>query len=468
MQSVPPPDNSTPQARAFRRSVPIRIGAYSFFLGGAVAARLFDIYPLPVPPVLGITIAECLVLLLVRRRAESSIRWASGYLVFESMCETAILYYLGDVRLGVAAFVYGFELLNSGLLLTRRGHLFFANLFAAFFVVLVLLESGEVIPRHALEIDQVPLVSILVVVICLNTSALLYISPMRATSQAREAELAFAREDLRIYAAQLEERVHTRTEELATAYRSLREKDAELRDFIVAVTHDLKNRVNAIVLVGAMLDDCEGLRLTAAGRVELQELGERANEIEDMLRDLLESFSITSALESPTDVDLTELVRNALDMLGPQIAAKNVRVRVQPLPTIRGQRDKLGHLFCNLLSNAAKYVPAVGGSIGVAAVDEGETVVVCIEDNGIGVPSDWQTAIFEIFRRAPEQAIDGHTVNGSGIGLAVVKRVAETHGGTVWVESEPGRGSRFYVRLARGTASQAGDAAGPASRTATG
>jgi signal transduction histidine kinase len=101
----------------------------------------------------------------------------------------------------------------------------------------------------------------------------------------------------------------------------------------------------------------------------------------------------------------------------------------------------------NLLGNAVKYTPR-GGAIEVTGQHDHEATIFCVRDTGIGIASDFHARIFELYGQVPGQGNgDGGASNGTGVGLAVVKRIVDSHGGRVWVESAPGEGSRFGVRL---------------------
>src|SRR5262249_39248175 len=186
--------------------------------------------------------------------------------------------------------------------------------------------------------------------------------------------------------------------------------------------------------------------LSGEGREDLERIVRLAGGTEDMIRDLLRLFEITSAFEAPVHVDLGVLVSQALDTLKPQIASKRVQVHVGALPGVRGQPRKLAHVMTNLLSNAIKYVPRVRGRIDISAERSDTFVLLCVRDNGIGIPEAYQARIFDLFRRVPveEQRVEGLEVSGTGVGLAVAKRIVDDHGGAIWVESQPGAGSRFY------------------------
>src|SRR5207247_6268804 len=146
---------------------------------------------------------------------------------------------------------------------------------------------------------------------------------------------------------------------------------------------------------------------------------------EEMIRDLLELFRITSQREAPAWAELGALVERALETLGPQSAAKGVRVEIGPLPRVWGQARKLGHVVSNLLGNAVKYVAAEQGEIAVLGGAENGSVCLSVRDNGIGIPPAYHRGIFELFGRVPgrEQEVDGRAVGGTGVGLAIVKRI---------------------------------------------
>jgi signal transduction histidine kinase len=174
-----------------------------------------------------------------------------------------------------------------------------------------------------------------------------------------------------------------------------------------------------------------------------------------MIRDLLSLFRITSSPEHPAEVDLYALARQAVDDLRPQIGAKDARLEVEPLPTVWGQPRKLSHVFANVLENAVKYVPTGTGRIHVDARIENGAAIVCVRDNGVGIAPEYQARIFDVFGRVPdrEQQVDGRSVGGSGVGLAIAKEIVAAHGGHIWVESAPGAGSAFFLRLPRSPSS---------------
>jgi signal transduction histidine kinase len=261
----------------------------------------------------------------------------------------------------------------------------------------------------------------------------------RLKLEAANTELGHAGQALRDANRALEEKA-----------RALEAKQDELRAFVYTVTHDLKNPLAAILLLGDLIRERDGELLTAEGRDDLDRLVHLAGATEDMIRDLLNLFRITSSQEEVAEVDLNGLVAHAVQTLRPQILAKRVELEVSALPPVLGQNRKLGAALTNLLSNAVKYVPAGRGRVTVSGDVLNGKVRLCVRDNGIGIADAYQRNIFELFGRVPasEQVVDGRSVEGTGVGLAIVKRSVEACGGSVWVESAVGEGSRFYVELA--------------------
>jgi signal transduction histidine kinase len=154
---------------------------------------------------------------------------------------------------------------------------------------------------------------------------------------------------------------------------------------------------------------------------------------------------IVSEPEPVETVDLGAVTAQALEVLQPHIAARSVEVDVtSPLPAIPGQATKLRHVVANLVGNAIRFVPRGSGRVDISAARDGQWVVLAVRDNGVGIPAEYHQAIFDMVRRVPDG--DGQHA-GSGMGLAIVKRIVETHGGQTWVDSVPGEGSVFTVRL---------------------
>ncbi len=438
-------------AERFRHSVPIRLGAYWAFLGGAVLCTALQLYPMPIIAMGVVTLTEAVVLGLSYRAAAGSRLMAGAYLAFEGICQTILFWFCGDLRLGVAPIVYTFELINPGLYLGRLAHFVVANGLGALYSLLILLEQTGVL---ALIWSEVPVwrpdlggASVVLVFASMNVAAI-FVSETRRLLEGRTLDLVFAKQALQEHSAELEHRVQERTAALERSYRDVQRQSDELQAFVYAVTHDLKNPLSAILLTADLALKRNGGALPTECREDLGQIMRMAGHTEDMIRDLLGLFSITSTQEPADRVELERLVSDALTTLRPLIQAKNVRVDVGPLPACRGQPTKLAHLIGNLLANAVKYVSPIGGHVDVTATVEGDFLELSVSDNGPGIPEEYHERIFDLFTRVPEtERSTGNDEPGTGVGLATVRQVVAMHGGSVWVESSPGAGACFRVRL---------------------
>lgn len=437
----------------FRHSVPIRVGAYWVLCVGCALFALSGIYPFPIAIIGTVTVVETAVVAIVYRRAASSRGWAWAYLAFEGLCQTLIFHVSGDLRIAFAPIVYTFELLNPGLRLDRKGHFFVANGFVLLFAVMV---SGEALGGLAVSAtpeltmsQPVRTSTIAIMFLCLNVAAF-FISTARELFEARSSALDFARQGLVEYSSALEERVKRRTAELEESYRSLELTASELRTFIYNVTHDLKNPFNAILLTAELLVDRHGPQLDDDAKRDLREIARTAGHGESMLRDLLDVFRITALDEARGRVDVDELVADAIAILRPQMMERRVEVVARSLPVVWGQPKKLSHVVTNLLSNAIRHAPRVTGMVEISGTRQGPHVFLRVRDNGGGIAPEYHQRIFELFGRVPAPLADveqASSPSGTGVGLALVKRIVEEHDGHVWVESRPGDGATFVVRL---------------------
>jgi signal transduction histidine kinase len=443
------PDGQLSHHDVFRHSVPIRLAAYWVLAAGCLFFSLVGLYPFPRLPILLVTLLETGVLAATYRGAMASRPMALSYLGAEGLCQTAIFHFCGELRLGVAPIVYTFELLNPGVRLGRAGHFAVANGFAALFAFLVLAEHLGLVALA--EPPPWAMASVLVVLLELNVAAV-FVSETRRVLEDRAVELAFARDELRSQSADLERRVTARTAEVEASYRALQDQANEHRTFVYTVTHDLKAPLNAILLRADRIDEREGTTLARESRADLSRIKSLAERGEAMLRDLMAHFEVSESPEPPDMVDLATTVRRALEPLESAIASKRLHVQISELPAVWGQPKKLTHVFGNLLSNAVKFTPTAGGRITVESHSDDGNVVICVADNGPGIPAGYERTIFNLFARVPTSDGDaGYAAGppGTGLGLAIVRRIVEQHHGAVWVESPPGEGSRFYVRLPR-------------------
>jgi signal transduction histidine kinase len=144
-------------------------------------------------------------------------------------------------------------------------------------------------------------------------------------------------------------------------------------------------------------------------------------------------------------VDVCELVQEVAAGMAAQMADHSLVLDLEGQDlVVAADAGQMERVVVNLLSNAIKYSPG-GGTIRIAAHADGEQVTLLVSDKGIGIPEDEQQRVFERFYRVENEIT--RQVAGVGLGLAVCRGIVEAHGGSIWVESEPGRGSTFYVSL---------------------
>ena len=177
---------------------------------------------------------------------------------------------------------------------------------------------------------------------------------------------------------------------------------------------------------------------------DFNRIAEAADKMGILLSELLELSRIGRIANPPEEVDLNKLVQDALETLDGRIRERNVTVTVVPnLPIVYADRNRLREVLENLIDNAAKYM---GGQacplVEIGKRESGTETILYIKDNGIGIEPQFHTKIFGLFEKLSAVG------EGSGIGLALVKRIIEVHGGRIWVESEGlGKGSTFCFTI---------------------
>ncbi len=236
-------------------------------------------------------------------------------------------------------------------------------------------------------------------------------------------------------------RIEEQREELV---HDLEAKNAELERFAYTVSHDLKSPLVTIKGFLGLLESDVLRGDTAALRRDLAHIHNAADRMAGLLRDLLELSRIGRVVNPPEVVPLSELVREAVQVLGGQIAERGGEVRVPSgLPEVYGDRLRLLEVFQNLIDNALKFSgDQAKPCVEVTARVQGSEVVCSVRDNGIGIAPRYLETIFGLFNRLDNK------VEGTGIGLTLVKRIIEEHGGRIWATSEgEGHGATFTFTL---------------------
>jgi len=411
------------------------------YLSFVAGTRRVFLFPLAeVAPLFAVTILLNLILALTARWWSGRRRALFIQLAFQAMGVMFILHRLGGVMMGALLVTGAFPVILAEMFGVSVFGI--ANVLTASYAVLVWAESSQ-LREVGVGTDQQ---------VAFAVMAFLVFNWLGIYTNRYSHQLGRLAENLRQKVAERTRELTTANQQLAANARALQAKQEEFRDFVYAVTHDLKGPVNAILLTADLLAQRVGAGLDAESRQELDRIVRLAGATEDMIRDLLDLFRITSLSEDPDWVELSRVTEAAVERLRPKLLAKHARVEVNGLPRVWGQPSKLARVVANLLDNAVKYVPAGRGRIEIAGGLENGHVVLTVRDNGIGIPEPYRHSIFDLFVRVPpdEQLVEGEAVPGSGVGLNVVKRIVETHGGTVAVESAVRGGSCFTVRLPAG------------------
>ncbi len=246
-----------------------------------------------------------------------------------------------------------------------------------------------------------------------------------------------AEEELRRLNAELDQRVTERTLEL-------NQVNQDLESFAFSVSHDLRVPLRAIEGFSRILLEDYADKLDAEGQRLLNVVGDSTVKLSRLIDDIL-TFSRTGRAElRSAPVDMVALVRDTLsDTLARAVAGRKLAINIGALPDAHGDKAMLQRVWINLLDNAIKYTapkPAARIEIGAAA-GRGETVYY-VRDDGVGFDMQYAAKLFGVFQR-----LHGADFPGTGIGLAIVKRIIVRHGGRVWAEGKVGEGATFSFAL---------------------
>ncbi len=227
----------------------------------------------------------------------------------------------------------------------------------------------------------------------------------------------------------------------------LEAKNAELERFTYTVSHDLKSPLVTIKGFLGFLE--EDLQANDPVRIaqDLERIGGAADRMERLLGELLQLSRLGRLVNPPEWVELESLVREAVEHVSGAIASRGVSVVIAPgMPSVRGDRLRLVEAFQNLIENAVKFMgDQPEPRVEIGAEPQGEDRVLCwVRDNGQGIDARYHEKVFGLFERLDNR------VEGTGVGLAIVKRIVEVHGGRIWVESGEGQGSIFRFVIPRG------------------
>ncbi len=229
-------------------------------------------------------------------------------------------------------------------------------------------------------------------------------------------------------------------ENLEAKAAELAKINRELDDFTYIASHDLKEPLRGISSYCQILLEDYGGKLDDDGQRRLQSLVGLCQRLSRLIDDLLTYSQIGRTEPEAAPIDLNEIVADVIDTLGAAIDERNAVVRVRgALPTVEADRVLVGEVFRNLIANALKFNDSAQPAVEIGF----DGIALYVRDNGIGIPECHHEAVFTMFRRLHSR----RQYEGTGAGLTFVRKIVEAHGGSIWLDSQPGCGTTFHFTL---------------------
>jgi PAS domain S-box-containing protein len=227
------------------------------------------------------------------------------------------------------------------------------------------------------------------------------------------------------------------------AMDELSRSNAELQQFAYVASHDLQEPLRAIAGCVQLLQQRFQGKLDARGEEYITHAVDGANRMKALINDLLEYSRVGTRVHALEPTDCNHALQTALRNLHAAITEKKARVTSDPLPILPADEGRLAQLFLNLIGNALKFTGDRTPEVHVSAVRTDGAWQFSVRDNGIGIESQYHQRVFGVFQRLHTR----REYPGTGIGLAICKRIVERHGGRIWIESEPGNGTTFLFTI---------------------
>lgn len=262
---------------------------------------------------------------------------------------------------------------------------------------------------------------------------------MAESLELRERAVQQAQERIEAMNAQLEERVHERTVELTAAIQ-------ELESFSYSISHDLRAPLRHMDGFAGLLRKHDGARLDDKSKHYLDIISESARKMGTLIDDLLVFSRMGRQGLNKHPLEMEELVREVVAELMDMELGRRVQWDIDPLPCVDADRPTMKQVWINLISNALKYSKIRDvARVAIKYEAKGPEHLFAVRDNGVGFDMAYGDKLFGVFQRLHSEA----EFEGTGIGLAIVRRIVARHGGKTWAESQPEQGATFYFSIPR-------------------
>lgn len=247
-----------------------------------------------------------------------------------------------------------------------------------------------------------------------------------------------------IWGANILQKQQRAEEDLKKKADELARSNKELEQFAYIVSHDLQEPLRKIVAFGDRLKKICSDKLSEQGLDYLERMQSAASRMQRLINDLLTYSRVTTKAQPFDEVDLLEVLEEVISDLEPRIVQCKARVKTEKLPVVKADATQMGQLFQNLIVNALKFHrEGVPTEVEVYPVSTPKGVEIVVADNGIGIAEEYRERIFGVFERLHGR----NEYDGSGIGLAICKKITDRHGWKIRIESRVGEGSKFIIEI---------------------
>ena len=225
--------------------------------------------------------------------------------------------------------------------------------------------------------------------------------------------------------------------------KKLEQSNAELQQFAYVASHDLQEPLRMVTAYLSLLDRKYKGELDAQAKEYIDHAVDGGARMRRLIDDLLAYSRVGTTAKPPAPVDMKEVVEGTIKMLQTSIDESKADIYIEPMPTITADGPQMLQVMQNLIANAVKFHGHERPMVHISAKEGAKEWIFSIKDNGIGLNVEYADKIFQMFQRLHNQ----DQYPGTGVGLAITKKIVERHGGRIWVESEEGKGATFYFTI---------------------